>query len=461
MEAAKDLVHRAREFAVGQHTLIGHRRKYTKLPYSEHLKNVAHLVASVTDDEEMIAAAWLHDVVEDTTATLEDVEGAFGKGVAGLVEWLTDVSRPGDGNRVARKAIDRAHLARADRRAKTIKLADLIDNCEDIVKHDPRFGKVYLQEMGALLMVLDEGDPRLHEKATRLYTHWAEQLAIAPPAAEDFLEDPLPGLAAGWQAYPHLTRLFLETFRAQDIAEPLRSFDADRPCAEVLPVLENDGIEVIGIRVDGVIRGYARPADLTDGRCGDHFRPFRTGQVIRADDPLMEVIHVLTSSEYVFLTAFREVAGVVQRSDVNKPVTRMWLFGIVILGEMELTRLIDVYFPSDSWQALVPAGRIEKAVVLQEERGRRHQPCRLVQCLQFSDKFQLLLEHPEGLRLLGMESRRAGRKIIKELESLRNNLAHGQDIVTHDWAPIARMAARLSEAGARPLSATAPIYDNP
>jgi hypothetical protein len=449
MESDKELIRRAREFAVSRHTLIGHRRKYTKLPYSEHLQNVANLVASVTEDPEMIAAAWLHDVVEDTTATLEDVEAEFGKPVAGLVEWLTDVSRPGDGNRAARKAIDREHLARADSRAKTVKLADLLDNCADIVKHDPRFGKVYLQEMGALLMVLDEGDPRLHEKATRLYTHWAERLALPTPPPEDSLEDPLPGLTAGWQAHPHLTRLFLETFRAQDIAEPLRSFDAERPCAEVLPVLEKDGLDVIGLRVDGMIRGYARLADLTGSRCGDHFRPFRTGQVIRAEDPLMEVIHVLTSSEHVFLTAFREVAGVIRRSDVNKPVTRMWLFGIVIMGEMELTRLIEGYFPSESWQTLLPAARLEKAAALHDERARRHQPCRLVECLQLPDKGQLLLEHPEGLRLLGIDSKRAGKKIIKELESLRNNLAHGQDIVTHDWAPIARMAARLSEAAAR------------
>lgn len=108
-----DLVARARGFAVGAHEHIGHRRKYHGQPYATHLEGVAALVTSATDDPETIAAAWLHDVVEDTPATLEDVERAFGPAVAALVEALTDVSRPRDGNRAARKEIDRRHLAAA------------------------------------------------------------------------------------------------------------------------------------------------------------------------------------------------------------------------------------------------------------------------------------------------------------------------------------------------------------
>src|SRR5688572_10506498 len=132
---SKDLVARAREFAIRAHASIGHRRKYTQLPYDVHLANVAEIVSSVTNDPEMIAAAWLHDVVEDTPVTLEDVQSQFGEGVAELVEWLTDVSRPEDGNRAKRKTTVRAHLAQASSRAKTVKLADVIDNARDISKH--------------------------------------------------------------------------------------------------------------------------------------------------------------------------------------------------------------------------------------------------------------------------------------------------------------------------------------
>ncbi len=61
------------------------------------------LVRSVPHTEEMLAAAWLHDTVEDTPTTLGDIESHFGPKVAELVRMLTNVSRAEDGNRFERK----------------------------------------------------------------------------------------------------------------------------------------------------------------------------------------------------------------------------------------------------------------------------------------------------------------------------------------------------------------------
>ena len=161
----QELIERAVAFALQAHRSIGQRRKYTHLPYEVHLEAVADMVVSVSSDPEMIAAAWLHDTVEDTPATLHEIKENFGAAVALLVKELTDVSRSGDGNRATRKAIDRKHLAGASARAQTIKLADLIDNCRDICVHDPAFAKVYGKEAAALLAVLKSGDERLRHAA--------------------------------------------------------------------------------------------------------------------------------------------------------------------------------------------------------------------------------------------------------------------------------------------------------
>ncbi len=85
--------------------------------------------------------------------------------VASKAEALTDVSRPEDGNRAARKAIDLGHLRRSSPQAATIKLADLIDNSVSIAAHDPAFAKVYLREKAALIEALGHGDAALLEKA--------------------------------------------------------------------------------------------------------------------------------------------------------------------------------------------------------------------------------------------------------------------------------------------------------
>ena len=172
---------RARAFATRAHRRIDHRRKYTQQPYEVHLAAVARTVTELTGDPEMIAAAWLHDVVEDTPVTLAEVEESFGAAVARLVEELTDVSRPGDGSRARRKAVDREHLAQASPRAKTVKLADLIDNTSDITAHAPGFARVYVPESLALLAVLQEAHPALFERATLVVHECARQLGIPLP----------------------------------------------------------------------------------------------------------------------------------------------------------------------------------------------------------------------------------------------------------------------------------------
>ena len=177
--AITDLVIQADTFAAAAHAAIDHRRKYTGEPYIEHPREVARIVASVTDDHEVIAAALLHDTVEDTPVTLEQIEDLFGARVASLVEQLTDVSRPEDGNRRTRKAIDLAHTATATPEAKTVKLADLISNTRTIVEFDPDFARVYLAEKARLLEVLKEGNASLHAMASMLLVQSRQRLREA------------------------------------------------------------------------------------------------------------------------------------------------------------------------------------------------------------------------------------------------------------------------------------------
>jgi (p)ppGpp synthase/HD superfamily hydrolase len=174
-----DLISEAQRFAKNAHRGIDHRRKYSHKPYEVHLAAVAELVASVCRDPEMIAAAWLHDTVEDTPTTLADIEKRFGKRVAQLVSELTDVSRPAQGNRAARKQIDRLHTAKASARAMTIKLADLIDNCQDIYRADPGFARVYLGEVASLMEVLMQGDKSLYKRLQEILVQCAAQLDSA------------------------------------------------------------------------------------------------------------------------------------------------------------------------------------------------------------------------------------------------------------------------------------------
>ena len=141
------------------------KRKYTGEPYVNHCQNVAFIVYDYTSDVDVLKAAVLHDTVEDTDVTAQEIAEVFGERVAHLVLEVTDVSHPEDGNREARKRLDRDHVARCSAEGATIKLADLIDNTSSIVRYDKGFARNYLQEKAALLEVLKHGDAELWQRA--------------------------------------------------------------------------------------------------------------------------------------------------------------------------------------------------------------------------------------------------------------------------------------------------------
>ena len=438
------LVKSAQHFATQAHTQINHLRKYTKQPYQVHLKRVAQAVSEVTDDPEIIAAAWLHDTVEDTSATFEDIELNFGSRVVQFVFDLTDVSRPSDGSRAQRKGIDRGHLSQASPAAKTIKLADLMDNCADICKHDERFGRVFVMEMQQLLPHLVDGDERLYERAERLCEKWADKWSIPPHTEISWIDPGSTHATKDLFSTRKLQRVFGEMFCARDIAESLPSYEWDLTERALLYHINSNLMSVIGLRKDGFVNGYVL-LDETNSKPACLKRRFMDAQLVDIDTPLLSVIAVLVHHQFCFVTSMGRVAGVISRNDIQKPVVRMWLFGMITLMEQYIAEQIKLTWPGGDWVKLATPARLAKAKELKEERERRGQQCELLDCMQLSDKALILLDDPTHLERFGYSSRREAKMAIKEIESLRNNLAHGQDIVSYDWPQIIRMTTRVNE----------------
>lgn len=156
----------AKEFARAAHK--DQFRKYKNEPYIEHPIRVTELVRTVPHTREMIYAAYLHDVVEDTPVTIAEIREKFGDKVASYVEELTDVYIKKDFphlNRKMRKEKEVERLSKISAEAKTIKLADVIDNTRDIVVNDKGFARKYVPEMEALVEALQGGNFKLLMKA--------------------------------------------------------------------------------------------------------------------------------------------------------------------------------------------------------------------------------------------------------------------------------------------------------
>lgn len=175
------LEERARRFATRAHAAQEQRRKYTAEPYIVHPAAVVELVRSVTpEDEASLAAAWLHDTVEDTATTAQDIATHFGDDVANLVMMLTNPPTPDGLNRARRKRLHFAHTAQACPRAQTIKLADIIDNTREILRYDPGFARLYLLEKKLQLAALGQGNAHLRQQAQEIITAGITRL-MQPP----------------------------------------------------------------------------------------------------------------------------------------------------------------------------------------------------------------------------------------------------------------------------------------
>ena len=298
--------------------------------------------------------------------------------------------------------------------------------------------------MNRLLDVLQEGDERLLRRARKLHATGMAKLGLTE-LPEQAWSPPTETRHFTRVVAPRFRRMFTELFTAMDIAETLFSFDMHSSCADAERVMRHHYQDVASVRSKGRVQGYIRLSDLGEVACADRMRHFTADQVVDSDTTLSDVIHVLTRHDYCFVTLLEDVVGVIGRNDINKPIVRMWLFGLITMIEMRVVEIIQETLPDGGWQACLSTERVKKAQAMQAERQRRNQHCALLDCLQLSDKGRIIVEHPQLLELFGFDSKGAAKRIIKSTESLRNNLAHAQDIVTHDWAQIARLSRRVEE----------------
>jgi GTP diphosphokinase / guanosine-3',5'-bis(diphosphate) 3'-diphosphatase len=129
------LIIRAAAFAAWKHRKQK-RKGVDKLPYINHPIALAEVLwtEGEVEDPSVIAAALLHDTIEDTKATFEELKGAFGREIAQIVEEVTDVKWL---KKPLRKKVQVARASRASARAKLVKLADKICNLRDIITSPP------------------------------------------------------------------------------------------------------------------------------------------------------------------------------------------------------------------------------------------------------------------------------------------------------------------------------------
>ena len=167
MKGIDPLIRKAGHFA--RHAHRGQQRKYRGSPYSHHPFRVARAVARHEIGSRItVAAALLHDTIEDTGVREGDLRRKFGDEITDLVVELTKPLYPNSLSRAKRFEHELKRLATISRRAKIIKLLDRMDNVRESAQVEDSFTEIYLGESKALARELHDADPKVGTKLKRL-----------------------------------------------------------------------------------------------------------------------------------------------------------------------------------------------------------------------------------------------------------------------------------------------------
>jgi hypothetical protein len=228
------------------------------------------------------------------------------------------------------------------------------------------------------------------------------------------------------------------------ISVPLESCGVNDDARAVRGRMEERNYDVLGVKENGVIQGYVRRQDLKTGRCRDYLKQLRPVEIIASTTPLIELLPLLRFKSHLFVLERTSMTSLVTRADLQKSPVRMLLFGLVSLLEMYLLEFVRLCYPGDSFQEKLAPGRLEKAEKLLSALTGADEEIDLASCLKMADKRDLLIQVPGFVEFFALGHGKEASNRFKQMERLRDKLAHGQDLIAGSgWDAVLAAAAEL------------------
>jgi guanosine-3',5'-bis(diphosphate) 3'-pyrophosphohydrolase len=169
---------KAAQFAAHKHRGIPRKDK-SKTPYINHPLEVARVLNEEggVADPGILAAALLHDTIEDTETTYDELRGQFGARIADVVVEVTDTKFLAKQTRKQLQAVKAGHASAA---AQQVKIADKICNLRDILGSPPvdwtlERKQKYFEDAKLVVDEARDANPALAGRFDRLYAHWAKK----------------------------------------------------------------------------------------------------------------------------------------------------------------------------------------------------------------------------------------------------------------------------------------------
>lgn len=235
--------------------------------------------------------------------------------------------------------------------------------------------------------------------------------------------------------FSELQYIFIDNITTKFIYEPLACCKVSDNVIEVKQTLDIRDFDTLGV-VDEFEKkiGYIIHQELKDGEISKYVKPFETEIIISDSTPISDLLDILSEKEYVYILEKNSIEGIVTRADINKPIVRIYLFGIISLFELHLNYWINKSFTEDEWLGILSEKRVNIANDIYDLRKGNNSQLTILECLQMCDKKTILMKCNGFLDFFGY-SKTKFKDLLENSESIRNQLAHSQNsiIVNLDW----------------------------
>ncbi|TCT43829.1 hypothetical protein EDB29_101637 [Vibrio crassostreae] len=240
---------------------------------------------------------------------------------------------------------------------------------------------------------------------------------------------PVTGYRRNGTRFSALKKIFIDSVTVRDIYEPLLCCRVDDPSGHVKETLMQRQFDSAGvIDQDKKVIGYVNTLDLKDGTIDQYLIDIKLEQVISDSTPLASLLSVLQVNDFLYVNHGAKIVGIITKADLNKPLVRVYVFGMLSLFEMHLNSWIRYEYPDNGWQDHISEQRLGKAQETYELRKKDNQDLSLIDCLQLADKRDLLARSKEFKARFGFKKKGLER-FIRYAEQIRNEIAHSQDSI--------------------------------
>lgn len=232
-------------------------------------------------------------------------------------------------------------------------------------------------------------------------------------------------------SHQSLRSLFELNINVNHISENLRVCNAEDDVSKAKEIMDINEYDCIGIEENGKVIGYIDRKEIgPKGNCKEFLKPFSTSEIVSETTSLIQTIYFFKEADRIFILEGNRVNKLVTPADLQKAPVQLLLFGLVSLVEMYLLQLIKLEFPINAWQQYLKHERLESAKRLFVKRQNLNEEMELVDCLQLCDKREIVTRNGILCNSL-FKSKNKGERFLKNLEKLRNNLAHAQEFMKH------------------------------